>query len=266
MPSHWPALERFGLAAGASVERLAFAASPEDAVGAADFVQESGPERADTKQQLFAQLDSAAPQSTLLVAHPPGWPPRQFRLTARTPSASWSVTRSTRLTSYRSSRWSAASAPIQGPSIEQWPSIPHSGSTPSKLSRKSLATSPTGFRLRCGRRPSTCSSVVSPQSRTSTRRSPADRDCVGGCSGHSSTCTYPAAPEACVTSWKHLGPPIERWWDDLGAPRLTAGLCETAIEGVERELAGLDLTELVTRRDELLIDFLRARGAAKEIP
>ena len=75
-----------------------------------------------------------------------------------------------------------------------------------------------------------------------------------------------AAPEACVTSWKHLGPPIERWWDDLGAPRLTAGLCETAIEGVERELAGLDLTELVTRRDELLIDFLRARGAAKEIP
>ena len=42
---HWP-LERIGLAAGASVERLAFAASPEDAVAAADFVQESGPERA----------------------------------------------------------------------------------------------------------------------------------------------------------------------------------------------------------------------------
>lgn len=75
MASHWPALERFGLAAGASVERLAFAASPEDAVGAADFVQESGPERADTKQQLFAQLDSAAPQSTLLASSSSGLAP-----------------------------------------------------------------------------------------------------------------------------------------------------------------------------------------------
>jgi 3-hydroxyacyl-CoA dehydrogenase, NAD binding domain len=64
---HWPALERIGLAAGASVERLAFAASPENAVATADFVQESGPERADTKQQLFAQLDSAARPSTLLA-------------------------------------------------------------------------------------------------------------------------------------------------------------------------------------------------------
>ncbi len=65
---------------------------------------------------------------------------------------------------------------------------------------------------------------------------------------------------------EHLGPPIERWWDDLGEPRLTAGLCEIAIEGVERELAGRDLTDLVASRDELLIELLRTRRAAKEIP
>ena len=58
---------------------------------------------------------------------------------------------------------------------------------------------------------------------------------------------------------EHLGPPIEQWWDDLGDPRLTARLCETAMEGVEQELDGLDLTDLVARRDELLIDLLLPR-------
>ena len=43
--SAWPALERLGLAPGASPDNLAFTTSLEKAVEGTDFVQENGPER-----------------------------------------------------------------------------------------------------------------------------------------------------------------------------------------------------------------------------
>src|SRR5712672_675263 len=45
----WPALERLGLAPGASQSRLTFTPDMPTAVGTADFVQENGPERIDFK-------------------------------------------------------------------------------------------------------------------------------------------------------------------------------------------------------------------------
>ena len=57
---HWPTMERFGLSEGASVERLRFHERLEDAVAAADFVQETGPERIDIKIDLFRRMDASA--------------------------------------------------------------------------------------------------------------------------------------------------------------------------------------------------------------
>ena len=64
--AQWPAMQQIGLSPAASMERLRFAASPEDAVADVDFVQESGPERLDIKQDLFRRLDEAAPPDALL--------------------------------------------------------------------------------------------------------------------------------------------------------------------------------------------------------
>jgi 3-hydroxyacyl-CoA dehydrogenase len=64
----------------------------------------------------------------------------------------------------------------------------------------------------------------------------------------------------------HLGGPIESWWDDLGRPRLTAELREAGVSGVEEELDGIDLKAMVARRDELLIELLLAKAAARELP
>ena len=49
----WPALERVGLAAGASPERLRFVQTIEACVGQADFIQESAPEREELKLALL---------------------------------------------------------------------------------------------------------------------------------------------------------------------------------------------------------------------
>ena len=66
--SHWPAMEAAGLAPGASLEKLCFTTSPEEAVATADFVQENGPERLDVKRELFRRIDAAAPPHALLAS------------------------------------------------------------------------------------------------------------------------------------------------------------------------------------------------------
>ena len=66
--AQWPSMQQMGLSPGASVERLRFVASPEDAVVDADFVQENGPERLDVKRDLFRRLDEAAPPDAPLAS------------------------------------------------------------------------------------------------------------------------------------------------------------------------------------------------------
>src|SRR6202453_5336993 len=66
--AQWPAMQQIGLSPGASRERLRFAASPEDAVADAGFVQENGPERLDVKRDLFRRLDKAAPPDAPLAS------------------------------------------------------------------------------------------------------------------------------------------------------------------------------------------------------
>jgi 3-hydroxyacyl-CoA dehydrogenase len=53
----WPALQRLGLASGASQNRLSFTAVLKDAIKDADLVQENGPEKIEFKKTLYGQLD-----------------------------------------------------------------------------------------------------------------------------------------------------------------------------------------------------------------
>ena len=57
---------------GADRARFTFFNNPADAAKGADFVQESGPEREDTKIDLFAVLDAAAPPETVIATSSSG--------------------------------------------------------------------------------------------------------------------------------------------------------------------------------------------------
>ncbi|MBL8706222.1 MAG: 3-hydroxyacyl-CoA dehydrogenase [Rhodospirillales bacterium] len=63
-------LARLGLATGVAraLARIKVCASLADAVGDADLVQESGPEKIDAKRTLFAELDHHAPKDTILAS------------------------------------------------------------------------------------------------------------------------------------------------------------------------------------------------------
>jgi carnitine 3-dehydrogenase len=79
----WPALQRSGLAPGASASRLRFADSVERCVAEADFVQESAPEREDLKLRLHAQIGAAARPDALIASSTSGLLPSQFYAEAK---------------------------------------------------------------------------------------------------------------------------------------------------------------------------------------
>jgi 3-hydroxyacyl-CoA dehydrogenase len=68
----WPALERLGLAPGASQSHLAFTPDMLAAVKSADFVQENGPERIDFKKKLYRQLDELLPTDVIIASSSSG--------------------------------------------------------------------------------------------------------------------------------------------------------------------------------------------------
>src|SRR5690242_13938429 len=68
----WPALERLGLAPGASQSRLSFTPDMPAAVKSADFVQENGPERIEFKRKLYGQLDELLPADVIIASSSSG--------------------------------------------------------------------------------------------------------------------------------------------------------------------------------------------------
>jgi carnitine 3-dehydrogenase len=81
----WPALERVGLHPGASISRLRFAATVEDCVEDADFIQESAPEREDLKLKLHARVSAAAKPDAIIGSSTSGLLPSEFYAEASRP-------------------------------------------------------------------------------------------------------------------------------------------------------------------------------------
>ncbi len=75
----WAALERMGLAPGASQDRLATVDSLEAVAEAADFVQESAPERLEVKIDVHARIDAAADPSVPIGSSTSGLLPSEFQ-------------------------------------------------------------------------------------------------------------------------------------------------------------------------------------------
>jgi 3-hydroxyacyl-CoA dehydrogenase len=68
----WPALQRLGLASGASQNKLTFTAALTSAVKNADLVQENGPEKIDFKKTLYKQLDELLPPDVIIASSSSG--------------------------------------------------------------------------------------------------------------------------------------------------------------------------------------------------
>jgi feruloyl-CoA synthase len=59
---------------------------------------------------------------------------------------------------------------------------------------------------------------------------------------------------------EHLGPSMETWWRDLGDVSLNDNLNGLIVSGLDSELAGVDLGDIVARRDQLLSGLLKLKA------
>jgi len=60
----------------------------------------------------------------------------------------------------------------------------------------------------------------------------------------------------------HLGGPIESWWQDLGTPAMTEALKQQVVQGVADELGERSTEDLARTRDALLLDLIRAKQSS----
>ncbi|MFB9867440.1 L-carnitine dehydrogenase [Vreelandella sulfidaeris] len=77
--SAWSSLTQLGLAPNASIDRLSFVTSIEEAVTGADLIQENVPERLELKQEILAAIDATAAPDVIIGSSTSGFKPTDLQ-------------------------------------------------------------------------------------------------------------------------------------------------------------------------------------------
>ncbi|AKM28887.1 3-hydroxyacyl-CoA dehydrogenase [Pandoraea faecigallinarum] len=260
LDAHWPTLIRIGLTPGATREALTFHDTLDAALEGADFVQESGPEREDLKQDLFRKMDAALPPSVVIAssssgllmsrvqsvcAHPervvlghPFNPPHLIPLVEVIGGAQSSQGAiDTAMQFYRAigKRAIHVRKEVKGHIANRLQAA---------LWREAMHLVDTGV---------ACVEDIDdaiaygPGLRWAALGPFLNLHLSGGAGG-------------IAHLLEHLGQPIESWWADLGQPVLTDELKARITAGVEAELAGRGNARLEAQRDAVILGILASKS------
>lgn len=263
---HWPVLEQIGLAPGASLERLTFVSEPEDAAANADFVQENGPERLEIKHETYRRLDAAAAPDVVLATSSSGLTPSAIQAACRFPSRvvlghpfnpPHLVPLVEVLGGERTDEGAVAAAMAFYARIGKRPIRLRRELTGHIANRLQAALWREAFHL-VGSGAATVADIDAAIAHGPGLRWALMGPCLlnhlsGGAGGLSHTLD-------------HLGPLMEAMWADLGDPRLTPELKAALVRGLDEALAGRDRDAMLTQRDRLLVDLVRQKRAAPDLP
>ncbi|TNC11366.1 3-hydroxyacyl-CoA dehydrogenase [Methylobacterium terricola] len=263
---HWPVLEQIGLASGASPERLTFVSEPEDAAASADFVQENGPERLEIKRETYRRLDAAAAPDVVLATSSSGLTPSAVQTACRFPSRV------------------VLGHPFNPPHL-----VPLVEVLGGERTDEGAVAAAMAFYARIGKRPIRLRRelVGHVANRLQAALWREAFHLVG--SGAATVADIDAAiahgpglrwalmgpcllnhlsggPGGLSHTLDHLGPLMEAMWADLGDPRLTPELKATLVRGLDEALAGRDRDAMLAQRDRLLVDLVRQKRAAPDLP
>ena len=257
----WPALEALGTAAGASQDRLSVAPTLEAAVGDAEFIQESAPERLELKRELLAALDRAAPPAVVIGSSTSG-----FAMSALQPDAPGAarmvvghpfnppyliplveVVGGAR-TDTGAVAWAAAFYRAAGKyALELERELP--GFIANRLQdamwREALHMVAAGE--------ATVEQIDAAITTGPGLRWPIMGPCL--------TFHLAGGPGGMAHMLDHFGPALEEPWTRLAAPPLTRELRDRMVEGCVAEAAGRGIADLVGERDRKLVAILKALGA-----
>ena len=256
----WPALERLGLARGASQSRLTFAPDLPTAVKGADLVQENGPERIDFKKKLYGQLDELLPADVIIASSSSGLTMSEIQLGCATHPERCVI-----------------GHPFNPPHVVPLVEIVGGAKTSEDTIRRA-----TDFYVAMGKRPIRLHKEV-PGHVANRLQSALSRE------------VYHLVAEGVVNaadvdtalSWgpglrwgimgslllNHLGGgqggiehffqqfagPMTAWWKVLGQPVLTAEVQKKIADSVHDEVGSRTIDELAAERDELLLGLIELR-------
>lgn len=262
-----PALERVATGISGWRERLTFVATVEEAVTGADFVQESGPERTDLKAALLSELDTLTDPSVVIASSTSGMLPSA--LAAMCPVHPERV---------------VVGHPFNPVYLVPLVEVVGGPDTDPDAVDRALA-----FYAEVGKRPihvrqelpghiaNRLQSALWREAYSLVERGVASVADVDTAISHGPGLRWAllgplvnqhlsGGAGGLAHILEHLGPPTQKWMDDLGEPQLTPELAATLVAGVDDELTDIDQSRLVQQRDELLIDLLLAKARADALP
>lgn len=262
----WPALNRLGVAKEPTPLEPVFADTLEDCVSQADFIQESGPERADIKRDTYVKMDALAAPDVILASSTSGFRPSQLQQDCRHPERI------------------LVGHPFNPPHIVPLVEIIGSEATdPAALERaESFYKSLGKVTIRVRRE---LTGHVSNRLQAALWREAYHLVASGVVSAAEVDAAIAHGPglrwalmgpmllgelgggEGGMQHFlDHIGPLIESIWADMGNPALTTEIKQTLVRSVQDETAPLDTAAMLQERDKLLVDLINAKSQAKNLP
>lgn len=261
----WPALERLGLASGASQSSLTFTGDLPAAIRAADFVQENGPERIDFKRTLYRQLDELLPAEVIIASSSSGLTMSEIQSDCR-------------LHPERCVIGHPFNPPHLVPLVEIVGGARTSEATIERASEFYTTLGKKTVRLR-----KEVSGHVANRLQAALMRevyylvaddvvSVTDVDralCWGpglrwGIMGQVLVNHLAGGEGGIEHFFDQFADPITAWWKALGSPQLSPEVRRKLIDGLRAEVGSRSIAELATQRDEMLLGLLELRRKYEE--
>lgn len=256
----WPALERLGLAEGASPDRLTVTATLEEAVAEAQFVQESAPEQLELKRGLLARLDAAAPAGTVIASSTSGYPMTDMQTEAADPGRL--VVGHPFNPPYLIPLVEVVGGERTTPAAVDWASRFYTVAGKSVITMDREVPGFIANRLQEALWREALHMVANGEATVaeidaSITEGPGLRWAV---MGPMLTFALAGGEGGMAHMLDHFGPSLKSPWTRLEAPELDRALYEAVVAGCEEAADGRGIADLVAERDRGVIDVLRATG------
>jgi 3-hydroxyacyl-CoA dehydrogenase len=263
----WPALERLGLAPGASQSNLTFTHDMAAAVKSADLVQENGPERIDFKKKLYQQLDELLPADVIIASSSSGLTMSEIQSACRLHPERCVI-----------------GHPFNPPHLVPLVEIV-GGAKTSEATIERAAEFYTGLEKQAVRLRKEVPGHVANRLQAALARevyylvaegvvSAADVDtalCWGpglrwGIMGNMMLNHLGGGQGGIEHFFQQFAGPMTAWWKVLGQPVLTPEVQKKLIDSVHADVGSRSIAELEAQRDEVLLGLLELRAKAEKTP
>jgi carnitine 3-dehydrogenase len=256
----WPALQRLGLAPGASQNKLTFTAALATALKDADLVQENGPEKIDFKKTLYRQLDELLPADVIIASSSSGLTMSEIQSACE-----------------KHPERCVIGHPFNPPHLVPLVEIV-GGAKTSEATIRRAAEFYTSIGQRTVRLNKEMPGHVANRLQAALARevyylvaegvvSAADVDtalCWGpglrwGIMGNMMLNHLGGGPGGIEHFFHQFAGPMTAWWKTLGSPQLTPEVQKKLIDDVHAEVGSRSVTELEAERDEVLLGLIELR-------